>query len=427
MEYILERFIKYEPNIEIKKNHEECFFFLSVIYFCLSCTSYEEDLQIDVQDYRTVSPENLETTLKIANLVVSQTQFDSMYTNYIEDIKIDGLLNVYKDGEILIENEAIEVKVKGGSSKEFGLKSIGVKFEDSFDNKETNLINPQGLSFHSFDRLKAIRFRNSGSDFKRTMLKDISYTKLAINAGLDIDLMYSEQTVVFVNDIFLGVMNLRTESNSKGISRLYEVNKDDITLGKINAGGVLENIDGDLERIDSFITAVADKDINYLLDEIDVDNFIDYMIFQSYISNRDWPHNNVRFFAIKEGPFRFIMFDLDEASTLDFDIPTIDIINSSIENPITDLFNLLYSNTAFKLAYDNRFNNLMDSELLSSEKFDEIVTEYKNNIEHMMPTQIDKFKYPLSFVEWYFNVEQLKINFREREDYIRDHFLIIPF
>lgn len=51
----------------------------------------------------------------------------------------------------------------------------------------------------------------------------MSYTKLAIEAGLDLDLTYEEQTVVFVNNVFLGVMNLRTEANTSGISRLYDV------------------------------------------------------------------------------------------------------------------------------------------------------------------------------------------------------------
>ena len=50
--------------------------------------------------------------------------------------------------------------------------------------------------------------------------------------------------------------------------------------------------------IDNFINAINNDNYNYLKKKIDVDNFIDYMIFQSYIGNVDWPFNNIRFFAI---------------------------------------------------------------------------------------------------------------------------------
>jgi hypothetical protein len=63
---------------------------------------------------------------------------------------------------------------------------------------------------------------------------------LAINAGLNLDLTYAEQTVVFVNNKFLGIMNLRTEANTNGMSRLYGVSKSDITLAKIIEGGIVK-------------------------------------------------------------------------------------------------------------------------------------------------------------------------------------------
>ena len=60
--------------------------------------------------------------------------------------------------------------------------------------------------------------------------------------------MYSEQTIVFVNNVFLGVMNLRTESNANGMSGLYNINKTDITLAKISGNGELDKKNGDFNR-----------------------------------------------------------------------------------------------------------------------------------------------------------------------------------
>lgn len=394
-------------------------FALSMLVVVLSCTTYEENIKKPVQNYRTLTLENINTDLKVANLIVDIDEFENMYQNFNEDIEIEGILNMYKNNEPLLEDEVIEIEIKGIFSASLELKSLGIKFNDTYDNSQHKLINPKTLPFHSVEKIKAFRFRNSGSDFGDTMLKDLAYTKLAINAGLNLDLSYAEQVVVFVNNEFFGVMNMRTEANTNGVSKLYDVKKKNITLAKIKEGGIVEKKDGDFDRIDRFLEAIASKNYDDVINEIDKDNFIDYIIYESYIGNRDWPKNNVRFFAIDDGLFRFILFDLDLVSTQNIDASPFAFINNSIENPITDLFNILYANASFKNSYDARFNFLMNSNLLSADKFDVIVATYKNNIEHIMPTQIEKYSFPKTLTDWYFNLEELKSNFKKRENYVK--------
>lgn len=384
------------------------------------CTNINENILIDVQDFASLTTENIETNLKVANLTLDPVEFENMYTNFNDDIEIEGFLTINRNGETLIENEVVEVEIKGKASSSFDLKSLGVKFDDTYNNEDKKLINPELLPFHSVERVKAFRFRNSGNDFLETMIKDMTYTKLAINAGLDIDLTYAEQTVVFVNNEFLGVMNLRTEGNTNGISRLYDVPKDDVTLAKMENNGVLEYKDGDFEKLDRLIAAINNQDYDYLKDEIDVSNFIDYMAFQSYVGNRDWPKNNVRFFAILDGPFRFVMFDLDLVSTQNIDESPISFINNPVKNAITDLFNVMYANPEFKQQFDERFSNLINSGMLSAAKFDDIATAYQRNIEHIMPTQVSKYNTPETFTDWHLNIENLKSVFKDREDFVRN-------
>ena len=391
------------------------FFIIGILF---SCVNYNEEIKPEVQDYKTITSSNIQTSLKVANLIIDQVEFNEMYNNFYEDIKIKGEFNLYKNGITLIENEIVQVQVKGGFSSLLALKTLGVKFDETYNNESRKLINPKKMSFHSLDKVKAFRFRNSGSDFKDTMLKDISYTKLAIDAGLNLDLMYTEQMVVFVNDVFLGIMNFRTESNTNGMSGLYGVSNSEITLAKVGGNGFLEKKDGDFDRIDKLMEAIANENYNYLSKEIDINNFIDYMIFESYLGNRDWPHNNVRFFAVSDNPFRFVLFDLDLVATQKIDNSPMTFINNSIKNPITDLFNIMYSNKGFKNTYDLRFQSLMKSGVLNSSKLNAIITEYKSNIEHIMPTHINKYNAPKTFTDWYFKIDDLKNDFLKRENYL---------
>lgn len=385
-----------------------------------SCSVYNEEVNFTVQDFESLTPFTIDTDLKVINIEVNQTEFETIYSNFDEEIEIDAVLDLYKKGEHLIKTEQVEIEVKGSFSASFDLKSLGIKFDKVFNNSDRELIDTDILPFHSIDKIKSFRLRNSGNDFKLTMLKDMSLIKLAINAELDLDVMYSEQAVVFVNNSFLGIMNIRTEVNGHGLSRLYQEKRDHITLASISAGGIIEKKDGDFDRIDNFFEAIDNNEIEYLLNEIDVSNFIDYIIYETYIGNIDWPLNNVRIFAIDEQPFRFVLFDLDMAAIQKTNAPPIDFIiepiNNEESNPITTLFELLYSRDDFKIAYDKRFEELVLSGAIASDLFEEIVNSYKTNIQALIPTQIDKYGFPKSMTEWIIETDRLKYNLSKREE-----------
>lgn len=396
-------------------------FLLVLIFF--SCTEFTEKLNSNFLSYKEATISDFNTEFPVVNIQVNQDEFDEMYSNYTKKIEIKAKLNIYRKNEPIIVDEAIEIQIKGGVSIKFELKSLGIKFEKEF--KEGNrVLNPKKvLSNHSLKEIKAFRLRNSGNDYYKTLIKDISYTQLAINAELNLDLTYSEPAIVFVNNKFLGIMNLRSEGNTNGISRLRSTEKKDITLAKITTGNV-EKKDGDFDRIDAFLEAIKSKNLEYLKAETDIDNFIDYMIFQSYISNIDWPYNNVRFYAVKDEPFRFIVFDLDFANAVKlkehplYFIRTVNLGSPSDikKNPIKDLFNILYSDDAFKTKFDKRYLKILNTKLLSSEAFNQIIETNTIAIENYIPMHIEKYSNVKTIIEWYRNIELLKENYKRREE-----------
>ncbi len=392
---------------------------LSYLLLLTGCLGINADFEFLAQNPSTLNTGNIETGLKVANLEVDQTEFDFMYNNFDQEIEIDALLSVYKGNELLIDKREVEIEIKGNYSASFDLKQIGVKFQSSYNNKSRDLIDAPNLPFHSLDFVKAFRFRNSGNDFVYTMIRDISFTELARQAQLDLDIMYTEQVVVFINDRFYGLMNMRTESNANGMARLYEVKKGDITLGKVVFPGVVERKNGDRSRIDRFLEAIENQELSFLKSQIDLANFIDYMIFESYLGHWDWPNNNVRFYAIDDGPFRFVLFDLDQAVKEDIGLSPMFFIQREGQSPIRDLFNLLYSDAEFKEAYDNRFKSLINSGVLSPQRFNSIVDNYMTRIEHLMPTQIEKYNQPGTMALWYWYVNKLKQNFQWRVEAIQ--------
>ena len=393
--------------------------FLVLVIFMVSCSKFHTG--------ESFLPSQIESNLPIVNITADMDEFDEMLEKTEEEIEIKGTFNLSRDNELVIENEEIELEVKGRFSLRFPLKTLGIKFEDKYDNRDRSLINPAVvLPHHSLDEIRAIRLRNSGNDFEKTMLKDLSMTQLAINAGLDIDLTYGEPVLVYINGEFYGLMNLRTEANTNGMAGLHEAKKSEVTLAKITTLEFIKK-DGDFDRIDDLLEAIEEKDIDYLKSEIDLPSFIDYMIFQSYIGNTDWPHNNARFYAINDSKFRFVLFDLDNASRLKMGRSPLNVIkNIWSANILSDLFIALYedeNDDSFQKDFTERYDEILRSGNISSDKLEIIVDENAKRIESEMEHQIDKYKAPRTMLEWEIELDKMMILFREREAVVRDHLL----
>ncbi len=382
-----------------------------------TCSSFNEPDQINTVETPFLE---VETKLPVINIIVDEADFAEILEKPDEELEIDASFNLYRDQELVIENEAIEMEIKGGYSIRYPLKTLGIKFEDKYDNSDRSLINPELiLPHHNLDKIKAIRLRNSGSDFENTMLKDMSITQLAIQAGLDLDLTYGEASLVYVNDRFYGLLNIRTEGNTNGMAGLNDVKKGDITLAKITTHELIKK-DGDFDRIDDLVEAIEEKDIDYLKTEIDLNSFIDYMIFESYLGNTDWPHNNSRFYAIKDGKFRFVLFDLDKVAWLKMDKSPFTIIeDKNKKNVLSDLFLALYNDETFKQDFDERYRTLLQSGDISIDQLRPIVNENSNRISSEIQVQIDKYKSPGSLIEWNIELDKLLILFEEREHVVQ--------
>lgn len=386
--------------------------FLLFVLFLSACSTFSEENNLVLLEG---SFTEIETTLPVINIFVDQKEFDHMYDNPEEEIEIEATFHLYRDKKLVIEEEKVELEIKGNFSTRYDLKSLGIKFDDKVDNKERTLINPeQVLPHHNIDKIKSIRLRNSGSDFINTMIKDMSFTQLAINAGLDIDLTYGEPSLVFVNDEFYGLLNIRTESNTHGMAGLNDASKKDLTMVKVTTNELIKK-DGDFDRVDELLAAITRKDIPFLKEEIDLSNFTDYMIFQSYLANTDWPHNNARFYAVEDGKFRFVLFDLDKVSWLKMDADPMTIIEDKNKpNVITDLFFVLYEDVEFQENFTARYKELLSSGIISPQQFKPIVDRNKRNITKEIQMQIAKYNAPETVVEWEIEIDKMIQLFEER-------------
>ena len=81
-----------------------------------------------------VQTSDFDTSFPVINLDVDINEFNKMYENPSEEIEIEGDFNLYRNNELLIDAEKVDIEIKGGISATFSLKSLGIKFDKTFKN-----------------------------------------------------------------------------------------------------------------------------------------------------------------------------------------------------------------------------------------------------------------------------------------------------
>lgn len=393
---------------------------LIVLAACWSCTEYDVDGQ-ELPSLTGMTAQNMNTTLPIVDIQADPEEFDFMYSNFRDDTIIPATISFYDpNGQQRIQNSIAYLEIKGAASATNAMKSIGITLETPTDNNANEVLRPSSvLPNHHLDELKTFRLRNSGNDFGFSMVKDMCYTRMAINAGADLELMYGQPVHAFVNNEYFGLLNLRTESNANGISRLMNVSTERVTLLKVDVdNGKLEYREGDESRADLLLQAIKDKDTDALWDLIDVDNYIDYIVFQDYIGNRDWPENNMRAYCIDQGKFRFFLYDLDFASFHNKNdiIPTFEFK----DHQMAKIYRTLREHSEFEDKFNARQKSLY--ERMNFSMFANIMDDLVDEINDEMPYLMARYGVPQSNFHWKINLSNVRRDFEKRDGYIRDKY-----
>ncbi len=135
-------------------------------------------------------------------------------------------------------------------------------------------------------------------------------------------------------------------------------------------GSMSEQLEGDAIAWNALRTTINTHDLavpsNYLevSRQLDLVNFIDYLLPQVYADNDDWPHNNWRAARerVPEGKFRFYIWDAEWAFGYQGHAPSHDTIANQLSNTsppwgsseIQSIFNGLKVSPEFRLLFADR-------------------------------------------------------------------------
>ena len=235
--------------------------------------------------------------------------------------------NIWQDWEKPIHIEFFErdrslafdlnagVKVTGNGSRElYPQKSLVLFARDKYDDKQ---IDYQIFPDKPIKHFEAIVLRNGGNDWNKTLFRDGFMQELS--KGTNIDLQAYRPAVTFLNGIYYGMYGVRERLNEDYVAGNYNIDRDSIYIIKpeYQSGFLYEGRENqaysDLQDYVYAHDLRISEYYNYVVSEIDVNNFIDYNAAEVYYNNYDWPILNQRMWRLinGNGRWRWILCDTD--------------------------------------------------------------------------------------------------------------------
>ena len=286
---------------------------------------------------------------------------------YWEDIEFPVHVEYFSNGSQSTESDFeidAGISFAGNYSRWWPKKSVEIRMRQEY--QEGKLVYPLFDTRPEVNKFKSFMLRNSGTRFWRDFYGDAAATRILEGTGLDYQ--RSQQVVVFYNGIYYGIHDLRERINKHFIETNHGIDDDVVTIVKHYGSDITTNDESsDYYNMAQFITTHnfdENNPDNYVKIEsqIDMNNFADYMAYEIYAQNDDWPQNNVRAWKAPNTLWKFIVFDEDYGFDYDLTVRGFDetgtmfdwIKNKSGEMKFGHFFTALIKNPKFRQKFLNR-------------------------------------------------------------------------
>jgi Leucine-rich repeat (LRR) protein len=341
-------------------------------------------------------------------------------------------------GDSLYSADAL-FRLHGQASRNLPQKSLRLYGNNNYEALQT-------LDYEFFPNLRSentgelitqfptLILRNSGNDWRWTMLRDGLIQKLVEHTLLDVQAY--RPVNVFLNGEYWGILNMRERLDAYYLENHYGILPEDVALYEVEAH---DNFYSQDPQSNDFLTMLdllrnvnhPDQEAYSILENnIDISNFIDNQIIYLYAANGDWKGNNVRFWKKitngtnpaamygHDGRWRWMVVDMDfgfrDASVNMMPITT-------YESDKTQLVSTLMKYPEFRIRFINRYADLLNTAFLPERVINEI-DQFEADLEGDIGRHIERWNtLGGSMEKWRENIDVLREFALLRPDYVREH------
>lgn len=313
-------------------------------------------------------------------------------------------------------NQQAGVRTHGESSRYLQQKGLKLYAREQYGKKRFKHRFFEETSLERFKRLNLRPFSCTNGTF--TGVQDALAQRVA--RELNIDALACRQTVLFLNGEYYGIYSIEEVPDEHYLNDYYGVDENLVNI--IERWVYLDYGDStnwhELYQWLQGADLSLDENYAWVNERIDMDNYIDYMLYELYSFNIDWPTNNVRFWQEGNGKWRWVFYDGDACFHRIFDVVAnaIDTCNSihPTQAKSTLLFRKMLGNADFVNRLSNRFYELISGPL--HYEVDSLFHLFSNHIESEIPMQVARFNIPYSVNRWETDVSRVEEFIQTFED-----------
>jgi len=315
--------------------------------------------------------------------------------NYFQDWERPINIEYYDPEGNLGFNQIAGTRIYGACSRKAERKSLAIFARGKYGDKDFDY---KLFKDKDIDEFKSFIIRNSGNDNRETLLRD-GMMQTLVKDRLDVDYQEYQPCIHYLNGEYWGILNIREKLNEDYLEANHGVDPDNVDI--LSGGyyfGVIEGTDTHYIQMLQFISSndMTDPDnYDYVATQMDVDEFINYLITEIYVKNTDWPLSNIKFWRPQttDGKWRWLLYDLD----FGFDCRPYDgdMVEKVTTDPEVDLIMDLLTNDEFMHKFVQRFCSHINT-TFQPERVIGIIDSLAANIEAEIPFQVDKFYFPAS-------------------------------
>ena len=302
-------------------------------------------------------------------------------------------------------DQKVGIRVSGNASRRMPQKSLKLYFRSEYgESTIENLFFPDRPNA-DYKRL-VLRTPFTywyWSGGRNTLFQDELIHRIAFDSHARLDVALSTPTSVYLNNEYWGILNLRETHDRFFLESVYGLDRDEVSIVR---GVDLVAEHGTSESLQWIFDFVAnhnmESDMNYqvVLDSVDIRNYIDYFIFETYFGNEDWPVNNVLIWRPDTGnaKWRWFLYDLDGGMNNPSRDPFQFMDNENELQP--QLFNALIANAEFKQQFFSRYQYFLERAFQPeqiAQQLSRFITLYDKEVD----LHINRWGNPSSYEAWY--------------------------
>ena len=298
-------------------------------------------------------------------------------------------------------SENAGVKIGGGCTRLYDQKSLDIYFRGEYG---ANKLEYPLFPDKPYDRFDRLSLRSGGQDWYRAMIRNAAVQAFVKNR-MDLGYQAFKPVVVFLNGEYWGIHILREKQNEDFIESMYGYDEDavDILSGNASVG------EGSATHYEAMIDYIGNNDMSdpehyaWVSEQMDVEQYIDYMMTEIFVANGDWPANNIKYWRpqSEDGKWRWILYDADMTmGSHSRGIVSTNMLqklhkttNTDYEHPAwsTLLFRKLLENDEFKSTFIQRYSVHLQHTFERS-RLSEIIDSTKALIESEVPRHMQRWQ-----------------------------------